>query len=64
MAGSLMKSKLRRLCLCFVLGFGTLAGIPMDPKEIEELLHTMNQTKVELTIQGQNDEDKSKQARP
>jgi hypothetical protein len=59
-----MKSKLRRLCLFFVLAFGALAGLTMDPKAIEELLHTMNQTKVVQTIQGQDDEDKSKQARP
>ena len=59
-----MKSKLRRLCLFFVLGFGALAGVTKDPKEIEELLHTMNQTKVVQTIQGQDDEDRSKQARP
>jgi hypothetical protein len=59
-----MKSKLRRLCLFFILGFGALAGVPMDPKEIEELLHTMNQTKVELTIPGKNDEDKLKQSGP
>ena len=59
-----MKSKLRRLCLFFVLGLGALHGIQMDPKTIEELLNTMNQTRVELTIQGQNDEDKSKQSGP
>jgi hypothetical protein len=59
-----MKSKLRRLCLFFVLGFGALAGVTMDPKEIEELLHTMNQTKVVQTIHGQDEEDKAKQAGP
>jgi hypothetical protein len=60
--GSLMKSKLRRLFLFFVLGLGALHGVAMDPKKIEELLDTMNQTKIEMTIQGQNDEDKSKQS--
>jgi hypothetical protein len=59
-----MKSKLRRLFLFFVLGFGALAGVTMDPEKIEELLHTMNQTRIEMTIQGENDEDKSKKSGP
>lgn len=59
-----MKSTLRRLFLFFVLGFGALAGVIMDPKKIEELLATMNQTKIEMTIEKQNDEDKSKQSGP
>jgi hypothetical protein len=46
-----MKGTLRRLLLFFALGFGALAGVPMDPKEIEELLNTMNQTRIEMTIQ-------------
>jgi hypothetical protein len=63
-AGRLMKSKLRRLFLFSILGLGALVGVLTDPQKIEELLHVMNQTKVELTIQGQNDEDKSKQTGP
>lgn len=59
-----MKNKLRRLCLLFALGFGALAGVPMDPQEVEELLDTMNQTKIELVIQKKNDEDKTKQSGP
>jgi hypothetical protein len=59
-----MKSTLRRLFLLSVLGLGAFVGVLMDPQKIEELLHTMNQTKVELTIQGQNDEDKSNQTGP
>jgi len=59
-----MKSRLRKLVLLFVLGFGSLAGVLMDPQKIEDLLDTMNQTKVELTIEGQKDEDKSKKSGP
>jgi hypothetical protein len=59
-----MKSKLRRLFLFFVLGFGALAGVVMDPNKIEELLDTMNQTRIEMTIQQENDGDKSKQSGP
>ena len=59
-----MKTKLRRLLLFFILGLGALHGVAMDPKKVEELLDTMNQTKIEITIQGQNDENKSKQSGP
>jgi hypothetical protein len=59
-----MKGKLRKLLLFFVLGFGALAGVLMDPQKIEELLDTMNQTKIVLTIEGQEDEDKSKKSGP
>ena len=59
-----MKSKLRRLFLFFVLGLGALHGVTMDPEKIEQLLNTMNQTRIEMAIQGENDEDKSKQSGP
>ena len=59
-----MKSILRRLFLFFLLGLGALHGLAMDPKEIEELLGTMNQTKIGMTIDQQNDEDKSEQSGP
>jgi hypothetical protein len=59
-----MTNKLRRLLLFFVPGWGSLLGVPMDPKKIEELMDTMNQTRIEITIQGQKDEDKSKQSGP
>jgi hypothetical protein len=62
--GRLMKSKLRRLFLFFVLGLGALQGVAMDPKKIEELLDTMNQTRIEMTIKKQDDEKKSKQSGP
>jgi hypothetical protein len=59
-----MKSRIRKLCLLFVLGFGALFGVLMDPQKIEDLLNAMNQTRIEMMIQGQKDEDKSKQSGP
>ena len=29
---------------------GASFGSPMNPKEIEELMHTMNQTRIEFTL--------------
>jgi len=29
-------------------------GAPMNPKEIEDLLHTMNETRIESTIPDEN----------
>jgi len=59
-----MKSKLRRLFLFFLLGLGALHGLAMDPEKIEELLNTMNQTRIEMTIQQENNEDQSKHSGP
>jgi hypothetical protein len=38
--------KLRALFLGLVLGFGSMLGMPMRPEDIEELMHSMNQTRV------------------
>jgi hypothetical protein len=46
---NLMKTTLRKLLLCGVLGFGSLAGVPMKPREIEELMWAMSQPKVAQT---------------
>ena len=43
-------SRLRKLLLCCVLQLGVLAGTPMRPEQIEELLRTMRQTKVVRTL--------------
>lgn len=59
-----MKGRLRKLFLFFVLGFGALAGVLMDPQKIEDLLDTMNQTRIEVTIGSQKDEDKSRKSGP
>jgi hypothetical protein len=45
---------IQRLCRAFVLGVvlfgGSILGMPMRPEEIENLMSTMNQIKVEMTI--------------
>ena len=52
------KRRLRTLLICLPLLFGSLGGMPMRPEEIEELMHTMNQQKIAVTVEneGNNDE--------
>lgn len=38
-----LKRRLRVLLACATLEFGVLAGAPMRPDEIQELMHQMNQ---------------------
>jgi hypothetical protein len=38
--------KLRNVMFCFVLGFGSLLGVPMCPEEIEALMANMNKPKI------------------
>jgi hypothetical protein len=45
------KHRLRALLLCLPLLLGALGGMPMRPEEIEELMHTMNQQKVVVTVE-------------
>ncbi len=54
------KAKMRKMVLCLVLGAGSMMGMPMDPKQIEELLHAMNQTRVEVTVTDEEDEGELK----
>ncbi len=54
------KEKSRKILLCLVLGAGSMMGVPMDPKQVEELLHAMNQTRVEVTITDKEDEGEPK----
>ncbi len=37
------------------LAFVTVCGIPVNPEEIERLLHVMNETKIEFTIRDESD---------
>jgi hypothetical protein len=50
-----IKHRLQRLLLCFALLLGAISGIAMRPEEIEELMHTMNQPKVVVTIPDENE---------
>jgi len=45
------KHRLRTLLLCLPLLLGSLGGMPMRPEEIEELMHTMNQQKIVVTVE-------------
>ena len=42
--------RLRSLLLCLPLLFGALGGMPIRPEKIEDLMHTMNQQKVMVTV--------------
>ena len=46
-----LKQRLRMLLLCIPLLFGALGGMPMRPEEIEDLMHTMNQQKIVVTVE-------------
>jgi hypothetical protein len=49
------KHRLRSLLLCLPLLLGALGGMPMRPEEIEELMHSMNQQKIEYTIPAESE---------
>ena len=49
------KRRLRSLLFCLPLLFGAIGGMPMRPEEIEELMHTMNQQKVVVTVEEDGD---------
>jgi hypothetical protein len=51
-----IKHKLARIFLCLVLGLGALAGVPMSPEKIAELLSLLNQPKIELSVKKDEDE--------
>lgn len=46
-----IKHRLRTLLLCLPLLLGAFAGMPMRPEEVEELMHTMNQQKIVMTVE-------------
>ena len=50
-----IKHWLRTLVICFSLMFGMLGGVPMKPEEIEELMHSLNQPKITVTIPGESE---------
>ena len=54
-----IKHKLGRIFLCLVLGIGALAGMPMTPEKIAELLCLMNQPKIEFSVKKDDDEGDS-----
>jgi hypothetical protein len=52
-----IKHRLQTLLLCLPLLMGAIGGMPMRPEEIEDLMRTMNQQKVVMTVE--DDEDRN-----
>lgn len=52
-----MRTRLSKVLVCLTLGFGSLTGAYMRPEEIEELMRTMNQPVIEMTIPDEGDKD-------
>jgi hypothetical protein len=46
----LLRNVLRKIFLCIALGGHSVLGIGMSQQKIEELLHAMHQTRVEMTV--------------
>ncbi len=45
-----MKRKWLRVLMLLMIGGASFVGAKMNPKEIEEVLHIMNETKVEFSM--------------
>lgn len=54
-----LRKRLRTIFVCTMLEFAALAGVPMRPEEIDELMHTMNRPKLAHTSpkHQENDDD-------
>ena len=50
-----LKKRLRVVLACAALELGVLAGIPMRPDEIRELMHQMNQPKLAHVLPSEED---------
>ena len=50
-----MRAHLCKMLVCLALIFGSLTGAYMRPNEIEELMRTMNEPVVTVTIPDEND---------
>lgn len=51
-----LKGRLRTLVLCFPLLLGSISGVPMRPEEIENLMHSLNQQEIVVTIPKENED--------
>ena len=47
--------RLRTILVCTMLEFAALAGVPMRPEEIEELMRQMNQPKLAHVIPDESE---------
>jgi hypothetical protein len=52
---------MRKMLFAFFLGWRATLGIGMSREEIEEILYSNNQTRVEATIPEENDKVDSKE---
>jgi hypothetical protein len=60
---SIKRRWLRALFLIVMAGTSMFPGMYVNPKEIEDLLHVMNETKVEFTIPDPGDKGDGKPPR-
>ena len=55
-----MKRKWLKVLMLLMMA-GASFGSPMNPKEIEELMHIMNQTRIEFTLPDEDDKRDGRQ---
>lgn len=46
----LFRKTLAKALVFAILQFGALAGVPMNPQQIEELMNVMHRTKIEYVV--------------
>ena len=51
-----LKRRLRTLVCCAILEMGALAGVPMRPEQIRELMETLNRPKLARTNPDRTDD--------
>jgi len=58
-----IKRKLRMLLLYLPLLAGSMSGVPMRPEDMDQIMETMNQERIEYVIpdDSENDDDTIKQ---
>jgi len=54
-----LRNLLRKVFLCFALGGHSIFGIGMSQEKIEELLHAMHQTRVEVTVSDNEEKNQA-----
>lgn len=55
-----IRAALRRVTLCLCLQIAVFSGAAIDPKEIEELLHTFNRAQIVHVLPKEDPEDDEK----
>ena len=50
-----LRNLLRKVFLCVALGGRSIFAVGMSQEKIEELLHAMHQTRIEVTISGDDE---------